>query len=532
MFFNKVINHQGGWEILNEQKPKQLQSMLDSLFSISPEMVQSSLRKQIENQISSEVLKIKKSNELISRYSEEMHKSDDLRVRSMIHNAGPSDESSVRAIGKNTIEQRYESLGVDINSEIFSKADIESILSRSQNYAANRNFITSQWNLHVKSNDWSPHIVESPDSKKINIHIKHLQERISIKLLIDQKANLANWIYAETKKAHEAGACDVSVILVPMDSYVKSYIGNHNVKNSFETIKNNLDILSPIKALNPFVIIGFSDIEREIKTYDSVWSEDALDPDNLIDKCIEFSPEHYQAGMGILSYFGEIIKTKHPDIQATVKIEQDGNFVRLHIETEDGTKEIIEKTLEDYTLVVTNQAPIETLFENRIEIMALQNKLEIAAMEIRQTRDMLALSRDNSSSRILSLEDEIQHLRSQIGSQISIANKSNNIIEMQAETSNKMAIELIDSSKLLIHNIITNNPMHSDVKDALTLINNKLESDITESDAPEIITAIETINENSPSIFKELEVALKNTAYGVSGNIVYKWFTSIANAMC
>ena len=274
-----------------------------------------------------------------------------------------------------------------------------------------------------------------------------------------------------------------------------------------------------LKHLHHLLLLVFSDIEKEIETFCSEWSEEVKSPINLIEKCIEFSPEHYQAGMGILSYFGEIIKTKHPDIQANVKIEQDGNFVRLHIETEDGAKEIIEKTLEDYTLVVSNQAPVETLLDNKLEIMALQNKLEIASMEVRQTRDMLVLSRDTSNLRVLSLEDEVQHLRSHIGSQLSLVRQSNGIIEMHAETNNKMVIGLVDSSQNFIQDLITRTSNNPEVREALNLINDKLESGIAENDESEIKAAIEIVNENSSTIFEGLEAALKNTAYGVSGNI-------------
>jgi hypothetical protein len=532
MFFNEVVSHQGGWEILTKAKPKQTQGILDSLFSISPEKIQLALKNQIKKQIESEIYKIQRSNELLSRNSEQILNSDDYRVRSLLKNGVPNNAYSIRESGTKVIRERYENLDIDINSEVFSEDEIKTILSQNQNHTATHVFITRSWNSHMKLNDWPFRITENSDSKKVDIYIKHLQERVSVKLIISEKANLANWIYAETKKIHEADVCDVSVILVPMNSYTQSYIGNQSAINTFESIKSNIEILSPIKALTPFVIIGFSHLKTEIKTYDSVWNEDTINPDNLIDKCIEFSPEHYQAGMGILSYFGEIIKTKHPDIQASVKIEQDGNFVRLHIETEDGTKEIIEKTLEDYTLVVSNQAPVEILLDNKLEIMALKNKLEIASLEVRHTRDMLTLSREHSNERVLSLEEDIQHLRSQIGSQMSLTSQGNKIIEMHAETSNKMVNGFVESSQYLIRDLITRTSNNSEVREALNLINNKLENGITENDEFEVKSALEIVNESAPSVFKDLKIALKNTAYGVSGNIAYKWLVDITNILC
>lgn len=393
------------------------------------------------------------------------------------------------------------------------------------------NVITSEWNDFMSKNGWPRKTIKANLFSKNDLFYKHFQKRTSLKLLIINNGMLANWVYIETQKSYEANLCDLSIIIVPMDSYREVHFSGRTGLNSFELLKAQIDDLSPITTDAPFVIIGFSDTESEIEIFDSI-SNNTNNQINSIDKCIEFSPEQYQAGMGILSYFGEVIKTKHPDIQAKVKIEQNGSLVRLHIETEDGTKEIIEKTLENYTRVIANQEPIETLFDNKLHIMALQNKLEIASMEVRQTRDMLALEREVSSARILSVEEEVLHLRSHIGNQMSIASQNSNIIETQAVTSNKIITELMGSSKMLLKDLIADKSMSSEVLEALDIIDKKLESNITPSDESEIKAAIEIINKNSPDIIDKLSTALKNTAYGVSGNVVYQWLITISNTVC
>lgn len=523
MFINKVISFQGGWEILSNEKNPQMLSILNSLQCISPEVIAREMERELEIEVMRYINTQQIADEFLDKNKEEMLASDDETTRAIAKNRATTTTSEAREI----IKKKYKRLKIDIDS----KSGIKKLLQRRKHSTIINNFIARTWDQYITNTGWTSSKIEVDYSEKDQLFIKHLQERSSVKLSIVDSQRLANWVYVETQKIHEADICDVAIILAPMDSFKKNYMGNRFSENSFESLSLEFNELSPIKSLAPLVIIGFSEIESDFEIRYST-SSNTNNEINSIDKCIEFSPEHYQAGMGILSYFGEIIKTKHPDIQASVKIEQDGNFVRLHIETEDGTKEIIEKTLEDYTLVVSNQAPVEILFDNKLEIMALKNKLEIASMEVRQTRDMLTLSREHSNERVLSLEEDIQHLRSQIGSQMSLTSQGNKIIEMQMETSDKMVNGLVESSQHLIKDLIKQTPNNSEVREALNLINNKLESGITENDEIEVKSAIEIVNESAPSVFKDLKIALKNTSYGVSGNFVYKWLVDITNMIC
>jgi predicted SnoaL-like aldol condensation-catalyzing enzyme len=387
------------------------------------------------------------------------------------------------------------------------------------------------WRKLVENEGWRHVRIANDHDKRSRLFLRNCKEGVSIRILSGDRAMLPNWIFVETQKAYEIGACEISVLLVPMENLQEIYTHNSGPRLYFEDVEFQLSELSPIRANAPFVIIGFSEFESQIEIIDML-SEEVYGQINTIDKCIEFSPEQYQAGMGILSYFGEIIRTKHPDIQAKVKIEQDGSLVRLHIETEDGTKEIIEKTLEEYTRVVSNKEPIETLFDNKIHMIALQNKLEMANMEVRQTREILELTKEASGTRLSSLEEEVQYLRSHIGSQMSLASESSKIIKTQASASNKVALELINSSSLLVKDLLADKLMNLKVLEALEVIDKRLENGVSQDDEVVLKGALRVITEESPDIIDELGMALKNTAYGVSGNTVYQWLTSISNMMC
>ena len=70
---------------------------------------------------------------------------------------------------------------------------------------------------------------------------------------------------------------------------------------------------------------------------------------------IEFPAEYHQAGLSILEYFGTVVRQKYPDTAVKVRIEQEGLKVRMVIETPEGKKEPIEKTLTEYGLVVVGE---------------------------------------------------------------------------------------------------------------------------------------------------------------------------------
>ncbi|MCP4107357.1 MAG: hypothetical protein GY749_17740 [Desulfobacteraceae bacterium] len=63
---------------------------------------------------------------------------------------------------------------------------------------------------------------------------------------------------------------------------------------------------------------------------------------------IEFPPEHRQAGIAILDYFGTVLRKKYPDTKATVSIKQEHMKLIMVIDPAEGEGEIIEKALDEY----------------------------------------------------------------------------------------------------------------------------------------------------------------------------------------
>jgi len=152
-----------------------------------------------------------------------------------------------------------------------------------------------------------------------------------------------------------------------------------------------------------------------------------------VERSIEFPPEYWEAGTSILSYFSRVLRVKYPSQKIKVRIEQEGLRLRMIIDTPTGEKEKIERTLEEYGLVVTGKILPESFFSDPFEAMALKNKLEIADLELRQAKKLLDFTQDNSQQRIESLEVQVNKLHSIIENGLQSGNHVFGVIRKMSE---------------------------------------------------------------------------------------------------
>nr|WP_231714648.1 pentapeptide repeat-containing protein [Desulfonema ishimotonii] len=114
------------------------------------------------------------------------------------------------------------------------------------------------------------------------------------------------------------------------------------------------------------------------------------DTDRLIIRSITFPPEYHEAGISILTYFGTILRKKYPDTKAKIQIKQEGLRVTMIIEPDDGgEREIIEKALDEYGLVVTGQKTPEEFTDDKVLIIGLRSELRIAQARIETQKELL-----------------------------------------------------------------------------------------------------------------------------------------------
>ena len=222
-------------------------------------------------------------------------------------------------------------------------------------------------------------------------------------------------------------------------------------------------------------------------------------------RSINFPPELKQACIGILSYFSHVLSVKYPEKNVGVKIEQLGNKVILIVDTPEGEKERIEKDLSDYGLVVIGELAPEQFLRDSFEVLRLKQKLEIAALELRQTKELLSNERNHFRSRIESLEGEVSNLW--------------RLLDVQQYDKS----QLISAFKDLY--LYANE--HS--KKNLEILIAVVERGSIEKDKKEIREIIESIKTNDKGLWAYFEeLIIKGSIQGTAGNILYAFLQSIA----
>lgn len=175
--------------------------------------------------------------------------------------------------------------------------------------------------------------------------------------------DLFNFFDIENKIPHEddLGLLDTKGITIGLEK-----IGIHN-------------LTYPLLILG----LGFKKENRKIQH---------IEPQNIkVNRCITFAPEYYQAGLSILNYFGTVLRNKYPEQKATVKIEQHENMVRMIVESENGDKDIIEKALYEYELVMSGQTSVEDFYQDPIQTLELRNQIRMMQFQVESQREIVAL---------------------------------------------------------------------------------------------------------------------------------------------
>lgn len=216
---------------------------------------------------------------------------------------------------------------------------------------------------------------------------------------------------------------------------------------------------------------------------------------------ITFPPEYQQAGLAILNYFSAVLADKYPSIPVAVSIKQEPNLVTLVITLPDGSQDTVTQALNDYGLVVTGRMAARELVGDDIKALALQQKLELAHMEVRQTRDLLRLQERYSNGRIESLETEVKNLYALLGREF---------------TSRERLQEGLLS--------LTTQLASGHIGEQATQLLSALSEAISERNDQRTRILLEDIQTADPALFERLsDFFLNAAASGVIGNYVYDW---------
>jgi DNA-binding transcriptional MerR regulator len=235
-------------------------------------------------------------------------------------------------------------------------------------------------------------------------------------------------------------------------------------------------------------------------------------------RSIEFPPEYHRSGITILSYFADVLRHKNLSEEVKVSIEQSGLNVSLVIETPTGQRELIERTLKAYALVVTGKQPIDTLTTDPYEVAELKSQLRLAGVQIENQRELLALK-----------GSEVTDLRNEVAD----AKASLKRLETRSDEDRAQLMKLIEG--LVSHNAelastfkeLTEQAARFQNKalgDALDGLHKVIERGVREEDREEVIQNLSTIQREDPGIFKRVsEVLVAGAVSGAAGNYLYAW---------
>ncbi|MBP1316587.1 hypothetical protein [Herbaspirillum sp. 1130] len=235
-----------------------------------------------------------------------------------------------------------------------------------------------------------------------------IQDQTSL-AFIRTRDSMNRWLYTITPLATKHGFVRIPVALVFDDQDLAQLLGRPSVPLSvYSRLKMDLQALAPLSNPSPFLIIALSLDEAKAQIIEIPTDVDVQSVSVVVNRAIEFPPEYRQAGIGILSYFSTVLEEKYPGNDARVRIEQDGLSVRLIVESDNGNREVIERALQEYEMVVRGDAPVDSLFQNKVKIVELQTELRIAQLRVENQRDIISLQ-----------GEEIKSLRQLIGHSLS-----------------------------------------------------------------------------------------------------------------
>lgn len=284
----------------------------------------------------------------------------------------------------------------------------------------------------------------------------------------------------------------------------------YDISRGFGVRAENVDLKESVRTLYSIMK------ETLIQLHSEVESElTGLLNKNTIERSIHFAPQYHQAGLGILNFFGTYLNEQYPNEHASVRIEQNGLNVRMIIETEDGRKDIVEKALHEYQLIVSGAEPFSKFSNNDKLNLELRSELRIAKARLEDKQDLIGFQ----SNKLEEQKLQIDKLINMIGNGLSqpnnltidfkpnisqtnevvinqnisaaIGNLSELISELQSNDEPSTSLNQLENSLAEIEN--NNNPesvRHSPAMSKFTrLINNIIDTD---SDLHKAISKVES----------------------------------------
>jgi hypothetical protein len=301
----------------------------------------------------------------------------------------------------------YKNAWEDLNSDYSQELEelLEILPEFIDKYTSKReskenNFVSHRevWNELLTNKDWiiSDSSFYLEDGQRIFIgNLGPIKNDVSAYISFGHMDFANRWLFQQTTLAGKYEIAKIPILLVPTSEFGSRQEDRFFKRLSFEQYQRQILPLTPLSHVYPFLILGYTDQDElfETEVYE-LESDPLISNENVvIDRCLEFPPEYYQAGLNILNFFGTYIREQYPDQDAKIKIEQNDKIVRLIIETDDGETETIEKALQEYQLVITGKKTPEEVTTNEKLILELKNELRLAKYRVETQQDIMLVQK-------------------------------------------------------------------------------------------------------------------------------------------
>ncbi|MEE4372770.1 hypothetical protein V2J67_10410 [Pseudomonas alliivorans] len=331
-----------------------------------------------------------------------------------------------------------------------------------------RRVLEERFHNELEKHNWHllNHRVAKIQSSNLSVRgIGNIKKRIAVKLHV-YREQFNRWLYTIAPLAIKHDLIDLPIAITLSDKEAAIFGGMNLLSSS--RITDELKALEPLSYNGPFIILGISN-EKQNLVITELSSNNHDRPNNIIiNRSLEFPPEHHQAGLGILSYFGTVLREKYPGTNSKIRIEQEGLYVRLIIESNDGNKEIIEKALEDYESVVRGDIKPEEFLDDKLKIMELKQEIRFAELRIHQQEDMIQFHREQ----VLTLTTLFGHSLSRASAPVTIDFKPTITLNSAISNFTELALpEILDELSSLTALSVGEPPLQLkilDLKESLT----------------------------------------------------------------
>lgn len=247
----------------------------------------------------------------------------------------------------------------------------------------------ADWKEKLNTYAWErfPFVLNGETTAGLDYH----KNSVAVSLNFQSRTDRTNTILYSTLPYVVRHTTNIEVLVFAI--LEDNFLNKINSRYGAGTIYRYYKSRSPLEVVRPFIVIGINSEPpidgTEIFNLEHFSGEYDYENNTRIIRTIEFPHGYYHAGVGILSYFDKILREKHPDSSAKVKIIQEDLIVKMVIETGSGDKEIIERTLNDYGQVVSGRIAPQDFLDTNLQVIELRAELNIAATRIKMQEDLL-----------------------------------------------------------------------------------------------------------------------------------------------